>query len=41
MVLYGVKLKKNEENNFLEIYLSVQENEKKMIFSDFPIAGNK
>ena len=34
-----VKLKKSEENKFLEIYLSAKE--KKMIFSDFfPIAGN-
>ena len=37
-----MKLKKSEENKFLEIYLSAKE--KKIIFSDFsiffPIAGN-
>ena len=28
-VLQGVKLKKSEENKFLEIYLGIMENEKK------------
>ena len=30
-----MKLKKSEENKFLEIYLSAKENGKKMILSDF------
>ena len=38
-------MKKNEENKFLEIYLSVKEKEKKYDFSDFfydfPAVGNK
>ena len=35
MILQGVKLKKSEENKFLEIYLSVQENGKKNDFWKF------
>ena len=38
-------MRKNEENKFLEIYLSIMENEKKNIsiyfFCNFPVAGNE
>ena len=34
-----MKLKKSEKNKFLEIYLSVQENEKKNLVI-FPATGN-